>query len=189
MLSDAHFDSAPMPLLPNAAFGINNNIKNASTDRNASKNRQKTTDSNTDDNPTNPNNNTPLSPDPLDIDMDDHSMLAPSHIKSAHSTQNTKKQIDIITFSKHLKGLLNDQKVTPAKQSIPYRSINGIISGKKTFPHLSKNKADTWVMDEEEISVLPEQVIPSNCIPPMSWHIHTHLTVMRQCRTMIRMQS
>jgi hypothetical protein len=38
--------------------------------------------------------------------------------------------------------------------------INDIISGKKSFPHLSKNKADTWVMDEEEVSILPEQVTP-----------------------------
>ena len=42
--SDAHFNSAPMPPLPNAAFGINNNIMNASMDRNASKNGQKMTD-------------------------------------------------------------------------------------------------------------------------------------------------
>ena len=60
----------------------------------------------------------------------------------------------------HLKGQLNDKKATPVKQSIPYMCINDIISGKKSFPNLSKNKADTWVMDEEEISILPEQVTP-----------------------------
>ena len=38
--------------------------------------------------------------------------------------------------------------------------INDIISCKKSFPHLSKNKADTWVMDEEEITILPEQGTP-----------------------------
>ena len=36
-ISDAHFDSVSMPSLPNAACGINNNTKNASMDRNASK--------------------------------------------------------------------------------------------------------------------------------------------------------
>jgi hypothetical protein len=57
-------------------------------------------DSTTDDNPTKSNNTTPLSPEPLDINMDDHSMLVPSHMKRAHSTQNTKKQIDISSFGK-----------------------------------------------------------------------------------------
>jgi hypothetical protein len=62
---------------------------------------------------------------------------------------------------------LHDKKAAPAKQSIPYICINDIISGKKSFPHLSKNKADTWFMDEEEISILPvqgtsKQVHPSN---------------------------
>jgi hypothetical protein len=55
---------------------------------------------------------------------------------------------------------VNDKKAAPVKQSIPYMCRNDIISGKKSFPHLSKNKADTWVMDEEEISILPEQVTP-----------------------------
>ena len=55
----------------------------------------------------------------------------------------------------HLKGQLNDKKATPVKQSIPYMNINDIISGKKSFPNLSKDKADTWVMDEEEVSILP----------------------------------
>ena len=44
-------------------------------------------------------------------------------------------------------------------------NINNIISGKKTFPHLSKNKADTWVMDEEEISIMAEQVTPKQLLP------------------------
>ena len=113
--------------------------------------------STTDDNPTNVQKNTQLSPAPLDTEMEDHSTLAPSHMKRAHSTQSTKKQIDIRTFGKHLKGQLNDKEATPVKQSIPYMNINDIILGKKSFPHLSKNKADTWVMDEEEISILPEQ--------------------------------
>ena len=98
-----------MPPLPNAAFGINNNIMNASMDRNASKNGQKMMNSTTDDNPTKSNNNTPLSPEPLDIDMNDQSILAPSHMKRAHSTQTTKKQIDIRTYGMHLKGQLNDK--------------------------------------------------------------------------------
>ena len=85
-------------------------------------------------------------------------MPAPSHMKRAHSTQNTKKQINIRTFSKHLKGQVNDKKAAPVKQSIPYMNINDIISGKKSFPHLSNNKTDTWDMDEEEVSILPEQV-------------------------------
>ena len=118
------------------------------------------TDFFTDNNSTNPNNNTPHSPEPLDINMDDQSMFAPSHMTRAHSTQNTKKQIDIRTFGMHLKGQLNDKKVTPAKQSIPYMTIHDIISGQKSFSHLSKNKADTWVMDEEKISILPVQVTP-----------------------------
>ena len=98
MVSDAHFNSVSMPSLPNTASGINTNIRNASTDRNSSKNRQTMKNSTTDDNPTNLHNNTPLSPAPLDIEMDDHSILAPSHMKRAHSTQNTKKQIDIRTL-------------------------------------------------------------------------------------------
>ena len=73
-------------------------------DRIASKNGQKMMDSNTEDNPTKSSNYTPLSLEPLDIDMDDQSMIALSHMKSAHSTQNTKKQIDIRTFGKHLRG-------------------------------------------------------------------------------------
>ena len=92
--------------------------------------------------------------------MHDHPTLAPSHTKRAHSTQSTKKQIDIRTFHKHLKGQVNDKKAAPVKQSISFMCINDIISGKKSFPHLSKNKVDTWVMDEEEISILPEQVTP-----------------------------
>jgi hypothetical protein len=108
-------------------------------------------DSTTDDNSTNLHNNTPLSPTPLDLEMDDHSILAPSHMKRAQSTQNTKKQIDIRTFGMHLKGQLNDKKATLVKQGIPYMNINDIISGKKSFLHLSKNKTDKWVMDEEEI--------------------------------------
>jgi hypothetical protein len=107
MVSDTHFNSVPMPLLPNATCGINTNINNASRVRNSSKNGQKMIDSTTDDSSTNPNNNTPLSPEPLDIDMDDQTMLAPSHMKRAHSTQNTKKQIDIRTFGIHLKGQSN----------------------------------------------------------------------------------
>ena len=130
MVSDAHFDPVSMPSLPNTASGINSNINNASTDRNLSKNGQKMLDSTTNDSSANPANDTPLFPEPLDNNMDDHSMLAPSHTKRAHSTQSTKKQIDISTF------------------------------GKKSFPHLSNNKADTWVMDGEEISILPEQVTP-----------------------------
>ena len=92
-------------------------------------------------------------------------MLAPSHMKRAHSSQNTKKQIDIRTFGMHLKGQLNDKKATPVKQSIPYMCINDIISGKKSFPNLSKNKADTWVMDEEEVSILPGQGTPKQVHP------------------------
>ena len=80
MVSDAHFDSVPMPLLPKVACGININIKNDYRARNASKNEQKMMDSTTDDSSTNPANNTPLFPEPLDINMDDHPMLAPSHI-------------------------------------------------------------------------------------------------------------
>ena len=99
--------------------------------------------STTDDNPTNLHNNTPLSPAPLDTEMEDHSTLASSHMKSAHSTQNTKKQIDIRTFGKELKGQLNDKKATPVQQIINSMNINDIISGKKSFPHLSNNKADT----------------------------------------------
>ena len=97
--------------------------------------------------------------------MDDQSMPAPSHMKRAHSTQNTKKQINIRTFSKHLKGQVNDKKAAPVKQSIPYMNINDIISGKKSFPHLSNNKTDTWDMDEEEVSILPEQGTPKQLHP------------------------
>ena len=60
MVSDAHFDSVPMPTLPNAACGIKTNTKNASMDRNAFKNGQKMMDSTTDDNPTKSTNNTPF---------------------------------------------------------------------------------------------------------------------------------
>ena len=143
MDSDAHLDSISMPSLPNTASGINTNIRNVSRARNASKIGQAMKNSTTDDNPTNLHNNTPLSPAPLDTEMEDLSTLAPSHMKRAHSTQNTNKQIDIRTFGMHLKGQLNDKKATPVKQSIPYMNINNIISGKKSFPHLSKNKADT----------------------------------------------
>ena len=140
MVSDAHLDSVSMPSLPNTASGINSNINNASRARNSSKNGQKMMDSTTDDSSTNLHNNTPLSPAPLDTEMEDHSMFETSHIKRAHSTQNTKKQINIRTFGMHLKGQLNDKKATPAKQSIPYLSINDIISGKKSFPHLCKTR-------------------------------------------------
>jgi hypothetical protein len=61
-------------------------------------------------------------------------------MKRAHSTQNIKKQIDIRTFGKELKGQLNDKKATPVKQSLHYMNINDIISGKKSFPHLSKTQ-------------------------------------------------
>ena len=108
--SDAHFNSVSMPHLPNAACGINTNIKNASMARNASKNGQKMMDSTTGDSSTKSNNNTPLSPEPLDSDMDDQSMLALSYMKRAHSTQSTKKQIDIRAFGMHLKGQLKDRK-------------------------------------------------------------------------------
>jgi hypothetical protein len=141
--SDTHFDSAFMPLLSNAACGTNTNIKNAFMDRNAFKNGQSMMDSTTDNHFTNLHNNTPFSLEPLDSDMDDQSMLAPSHMKRAHSTQNTKKQIDIRTFGMHWKGQFNDKKATPVKQSIHFTIINDIISGKKSFPQLSKNKADT----------------------------------------------
>ena len=143
MDSDAHLDSVSMPSLPNTASGININLRNAFTDRNSSKNGQTMKNSTTDDNPTNIHNNTPLSPAPLDTEMEDHSTLAPSHMKRAHSTQNSKKQINIRTFGMHLKGQLNDKKATPVKQSIPYMDINDSISGKKSFRHLSRNKADT----------------------------------------------
>ena len=103
-IPDAHFDSVSIPSLPNAACGINTNIKNASMDRNAFNNGQPTMDSTTDDNSTNLHNNTPFSLEPLDSDMDDQSMLAPSHMKRAHSIQNNKKQIDIRIFGMHLKG-------------------------------------------------------------------------------------
>ena len=142
MVSDAHLDSVPMPLLPNAACGINTNIKNDSRARNSSKNGQKMMDSTTDDSSTNSANNTPLSPEPLDINIDDHSMLTPSHMKRAHSTQNTKKQIDIRTFGKGLRGQLNDKNAAPVKQSIPCIS-----------------------MDEEEISILSEQGNPQQLHP------------------------
>ena len=124
-------------------------------------------DSTTDNHSTNLHNNTPFSLEPLDTEMDDQSMLTPSHMKRAHSAQNNKKQIDIRTFGMHLKGQLNDKKATPVKQSIPYMNIDNIISGKKSFPHLSKYKADTWVLDEEDVPILPvqaasKQVHPSN---------------------------
>ena len=122
-------------------------------------------DSTTDNHSTNLHNNTPFSLEPLDTEMDDQSMLTPSHMKRAHSAQNNKKQIDIRTFGMHLKGQLNDKKATPVKQSIPYMNINDIISGKKSFPYLSKNKADTWVMDEEEVSILPGQGTPKQVHP------------------------
>jgi hypothetical protein len=118
-ISDTHFNSVSMPSLPNTTSGINTDIRNASTDRNSSPNGQKMMDSTTDDNSTNPTNNTPLSPAPPDIEMDDHSILAPSHMKRAHSTQNTKKQIDIRTFGKELKGQVNDKKAAPAKIEHP----------------------------------------------------------------------
>ena len=165
MVSDAHFDSVSMPSLPNTTCGIITNIKNVSMARNSSKNGQKMIDSTTDDNPINLHNNTPLSPEPLDIDMDYQSMLASSHMKRAHSTLNSKKQIDIRTFGMDLRGQLNDKKATPVKQSIPYMCINDIISGKKAFPHLSKNKANTWVMDEEEVSIMLEQGTPNQVHP------------------------
>ena len=103
-ISNAHFDSVSKHSLPNATCGTNTNMKNPSMDRNTSQNGQKMMGSTTDVNSTNLHNNTPLSLEPLDIDMDDQSMLAPSHMKRAHSTQNTKKQIDIRTFGKHLRG-------------------------------------------------------------------------------------
>jgi hypothetical protein len=131
MFSDAPFDSAPMPSLPNTALCINTNIKNASMDRNISRDGQKMTGFIADDYPPNQDNNTLLSQEPLDIDMDDQSMLDPSHMKRAHSTQSTKKQIDIRIFGKDLKGQLNDKKAAPAKQCIPYMTINDNISGKK----------------------------------------------------------
>jgi hypothetical protein len=165
MVSDAHFNFVSMPFLPNTTPGINTNIKNASRARNLSKNGQKMMDPTTDDNSTNPTNNIPLSLEPLDINMDDHSMFAPSNTKRAHSTQNTKKQIDIRTLGKELKGQVNDKKAAPAKQSFPYVCINDIISGKKPLHHMSKNKADIWVMDEEEISILPEQGTPQQLHP------------------------
>ena len=59
-----------------------------------------------------------------------------------------------------MKGQVNDKKATPVKQSIPYMCINDIISGKKTFPLLNKNKTDTWVVDEKEIIILPVQGTP-----------------------------
>jgi hypothetical protein len=159
-ISDTHFDSASMPPLPNDACGINTNIKNASMDRNVFKNGQTMMDSTTDNHSTNLHNNTPFSLQPLDSDMDDQSMLAPSHMKRAHCSQNNKKQIDIRMFGKELKGQVNNKKTAPVKQSIPYMCINDIISDKKSFPHLSINKTDTWVMDDEEVSILPEQVTP-----------------------------
>ena len=159
-ISNAHFDSVSKHSLPNATCGTNTNMKNPSMDRNTSQNGQKMMGSTTDVNSTNLHNNTPLSLEPLDIDMDDQSMLAPSHMKRAHSTQNTNKQIDIRIFGIHLKGQLNDKKAVPAKQSIPYMNISNIISGKKTFPLLSKNKTDTWVVDEKEIIILPVQGTP-----------------------------
>jgi hypothetical protein len=164
-ISDTHFDSASMPPLPNAACGINTNIKNDSMDRNAFKKGQTMMDSTTDNHSTNLHNNTPFSLEPLDSDMDDQSMLAPSHMKRAHSSQNNKKQIDIRTFVMHLKGQVNGKKATPVKQSIPYLNINDIISGKKSFPNLSKNKVDTWDMDEEEVSILPGQGTPKQVHP------------------------
>ena len=103
-ISDTDFDSTCMPPLPNAACGINTNIKNASMDRNAFINGQTMMDSTTDDHSSNLQNNTPFSLEPLDSDMDDQSMLAPSHMKRAHSIQNNKKQIDIRIFGMHLKG-------------------------------------------------------------------------------------
>ena len=95
MVSAAHFDSGFMSSLANTASGIKSNIRNASTERNASNNGQKMMDFTTEDNSTNPTNNSPLSPAPLDIAMDVYSMLVPSHMKRAQSTQNTKKQINI----------------------------------------------------------------------------------------------
>jgi hypothetical protein len=104
LFSDAPFDSAPLPSLPNATLCINTNIKNASMARNTYKNGQKMTGFIADDNSIKPDNNTLLSPEPHSIDMNDQSMFAPSHMKRAHSTQNTKKKIDIRAFGKDLKG-------------------------------------------------------------------------------------
>ena len=188
MVSAACFDSGSMPSLDNTASGIYSNIRDASTDRNASKSGQKMMDFTTDDKSTNPTTSSPLSPAPLDIEMDDYSMLAPSHMKRAQSTQNTKKQINIKTFGKGLRRQLYGKKAAPAKQSIPYLSINDIISGKKSFPHLSKNKAETWVMDEEEISILPEQGTSQQLHPSNELAHSYNLTEMKPCRARTRIQ-
>ena len=80
MVSDAYVVSAAMPPLPNATGGINANNQNASMDRNAFKNGQTMMDSTTDNHSTHLHINTQFSLEPLDSDMDDQSMLAPSHI-------------------------------------------------------------------------------------------------------------
>ena len=173
LFSDALFDPALLPSVPKVTSGINNNIKDVSMVRNTSNNQQKMTELIADDASTNLDNNTVLPTEPPDIDMDDQSILAPYHMKRAHSTQNTKKQIDIRTFGKDLKGQLKDKRAAPAKLSIPYMNIQDIISGKKTFPHLTRNKADTRVMDEEEISILSEQVTPKP-LPPSTYVTHLY---------------
>ena len=173
LFSDALFDPAPLPSMPKVTPGINNNIKDVSMVRNTSNNQQKMTELIADDASTNLDNNILLPTEPPDIDMDDPSILAPCHMKRAHSTQNTKKQIDIRTFGKDLKGQLKDKRAAPTKLSIPYMNILDIISGKKTFPHLTRNKADTRVRDEEEISILSEQVTPKP-LPPSTYVTHLY---------------
>ena len=47
----------------------------------------------------------------LDIDMDDVSVIAPSHMKIALRTKPSQKQIDIRTFGKGKKGHLNNRAI------------------------------------------------------------------------------
>ena len=130
LFSDALFDPALLPSVPKVTPGINNNnIKDVFMVRNTSNNQQKMTELIADDVSANLDNNTLLPTEPPDNDMDDQSILAPYHVKRAHSTQNTKKQIDIMTFGKDLKGQLKDKRAAPAKLSIPYMNIQDIISG------------------------------------------------------------
>ena len=94
--SDACSDSSPLPSLPEVLHFINTNNNTAAMTTGTSTNGPKLAEFSANDDHTKTDRNMQLSETP-DIDIDDVSVIAPSHTNIAHSTKPLQRQIDIRT--------------------------------------------------------------------------------------------
>ena len=184
--SNACSNSSLLLSSPEVTHYTNTNINTVAMTTSISTNGTKVAEFLTDEDHMKIDSNMQLSETP-DIDLDDVSVIVPSHTNISHSTKPSQRQIDIMTFGKGKKGHLNNRAVY-VEQCIPYTKINDIISGKTPHPYLNNIQSEARMMDEEEISNQQEHFTLKIMPTSKNFLLVIHHTVMIQCMDLTRIQ-